>query len=193
MGTVTCPEVRTEFHISEKDRAKARDSFVRSFERQFSDWTEIAKVCIEVERDRDFEILGFPSWNAWLLNAAPRSRAYIYLVVGRYKELIPDIPESELAEMPITSTTVLRQLSPAVRAMSNIRQVAKKGPKELREVIQKEYPMQHIEGIVEQRLRFTTSQWSKIESAYEAYKVLNPYASLEIFFEFCVSEISDGI
>ena len=185
-------EVRTSETLSPKERAEYRDYFVRSFERQFADWTEIAKVCIEVERDRDFELLGFPSWNAWLLNAAPRSRAYIYLVVGRYKELIPDIPESELAEMPITSTTVLRQLSPAVRAMSNIRQVAKKGPKELREVIQKEYPMQHIEGIVEQRLRFTTSQWSKIESAYEAYKVLDSSASLEVFFEWLVSECQDN-
>lgn len=178
-------EVRTSQTLSPKERAEYRDYFVRSFERQFSDWTEIAKVCIEIERDRDWEILGFHSWNAWLLDAAPRSRAYIYMAVGHYREL-PDIPD--LHEIPITSARVLRQLSPAVRQMSNIRQAAKKGPKELRQVLEKEYPMQHIEGIVEQRLRFTMSQWSKIESAFEAYKVLDAGASLEVFFEWLVSE-----
>lgn len=188
MGTITCPEVRTEFGLTPKERAEARDSFVRSFERQFSDWTEIAKVCIEVERDRDFEVLGFSSWHSWLLNAAPRSRSYIYLVVGRYKELSVDIPEAELAQIPLGSAGVLKQLSSKIRQDPKIRQAARSKPGDLRQVIQNEFPLQHIEGIVEHRLRFTTSQWGKIESAFEAYKTVDESASLEIFFEWLVSE-----
>lgn len=188
MGTVTCPEIRTEYDLTPVERAKARDEYVRQFERQFSDWTEIAKVCIEVERDQDYRLLGFPSWNQWLMDAAPRSRSYIYLVVNRYKELSPDIPEADLAQISLGSAGVLKQLSPAVRQMSKIRQAAKGKPSDLRVILEQEFPTQHIEPIVEQRMRFTMSQWQRIEAAWEAYKVVDPTASLETFIEWLVSE-----
>ena len=190
MGTITCPEIRSELNLTPKGRAEARDSFVRSFERQFADWTEIAKVCIEVDRDKDYLLLGFSSWHSWLIEAAPRSRSYIYLVVGRYKELSPDIPDEDLAQIPITATTLLRKVSSKVRQSSNIRHQAKNGSvNELRNAIEQEFPEQHLEGIVEQRLRFTTSQWERIEAAYEAYRVVDSTASLEVFFEWLVSEV----
>lgn len=187
MGTLTAPEIR-EHSLSSKERAEARDSYVRGFERQFSDWTEIAKVCIEVERDQDYLLLGFPSWHAWLLAAAPRSRSYIYLVVGRFKELIADIPEAELALIPLGSAGVLRQLSSKIRQDPKVRQAAANKPSELRQVLASEFPLQHIEPVVEQRLRFSLSQWERIESAWEAYKLVDPTASLETFLEFAVSE-----
>lgn len=183
----TAVTVETESDLTPLERAQARDGYVRQFERQFSDWTEIAKVCIEVEHDQDYKLLGFHSWNAWLLDAAPRSRSYIYLVVGRYKEL-NDIPEEKLAQMPLGSAGILKQLSPAVRKDPEVIEAAQESPKALRKCLEKEYPMQHIEPIVEQRLRFTMSQWNKIESAWEAYKVVDPTASLEVFFEWLVSE-----
>ncbi len=188
MGTATAPEIRAEFGITPQERADARDSFVRSFERQFSDWTEIAKVCIEVERDRDYELLGFPSWHAWLMAAAPKSRSYIYLVVGRYKELIPDIPDAELAQITLGSAGVLRQLSSKIRQHPEIRKAATLKPSDLRQVLYKEFPDQHFEPVVEHRLRFTISQWGRIEAAFEAYRVLDSTASLETFIEWLVSE-----
>lgn len=187
MGTLSAPEIR-ECTLSPEERASARDSFVVSFERQFAEWTEIAKVCIEVERDKDYLLLGFPSWHAWLLERAPRSRSYIYLVCNRYKELIADIPEEELAKIPLGSAGVLKSLSSSVRRSSKIRQAAIHKPAELRQIIQQEFPNQHIEGIVEQRLKFTTSQWGRISAAYDAYKLTDEHATLEEFIEWMCSE-----
>jgi hypothetical protein len=181
-------EIRPDADLSPKERAEARHSFVCAFERQFSDWTEIAKVCIEVERDKDYLVLGYQSWHQWLLAAAPRSRSYIYLVVGRYKELSPDIPEEELAQISLGSAGVLKQLSPAVRKLSKIRQASKGKPSELRQVLRDEFPSQHIETIVERTLYFTTSQWERIEAAYEAYRLTDEGASLETFIEWLCSE-----
>jgi hypothetical protein len=181
-------EVRPESALTPRERAEARDSFVRDFERSFSDWSAIAKCCIEVERDKDYEILGYSSWHAWLLAAAPRSRSYIYLVVGRYKELSADVSEEELAQIPLGSAGVLRQLSSATRRDPSVRKAATQPPKEFRQSIRESHPEQFIESIVEKKLRFTASQWDVIDRAYEAYQVLDPGASLEIFLEWLVSE-----
>lgn len=188
MGTLTAPEIR-EHTLSPRERAEARDARVREFERQFNDWVEIARCCIEVERDHDYKLLGFPSWHAWLLDAAPRSRSYIYLVVGRYKELIADIPEEELAQIPLGSAGVLRQLSPSVRRSSKIRQAAQSKPAEFRKVLEQEYPGQHIEPLVECRLRFKLSFWEVFETAFEKYKLTEESATKEEFIEFLVSEL----
>jgi hypothetical protein len=184
--------IRGDVSLTAQERAQARDSFVRTFERQFSDWTEIARVCIDIKRDRDYLLLGFESWNAWLLNAAPRSRSYLYIVCGRYEELITDIPDQELCQIPLGCAGELRKLSPAARRSSKIRQAARSQPAALREVIKREFPDQHIESVVEKKLKFTASQWDRIEAAYDAYRVLDPTASLEVFFEFCVSEVELG-
>lgn len=188
MGTANCPEIRTETDITPKERALARDSFVRSFERQFADWAEIARVCCQIEQDKDYHLLGFASFGAWLMQAAPRSRSYIYLVMGRYKELSPDISDEELAQIPLESAGVLKQLSPSVRRQSKVRQQAKGKASELIVTVQKDFPDQLIEGIVERRLKFTTSQWQRVEAAYEAYLVTDEGASLETFIEWLVSE-----
>lgn len=188
MGTINCPEIR-ETSLSPQERAQARDFRVRDFERQFNDWTEIAKCCIEVERDQDYKLLGFPSWHAWLLDAAPRSRSYIYLVVGRFKELIADIPEEELAQIPLGSAGVLRSLSSAARKSSKIRQAAQSKPAEFRKVLEQEFPEQHIEPIVECRLRFKLSFWVNFEAAYEKYKLTDETATKEDFVEYLVSEM----
>src|SRR5882724_6724330 len=102
MGTtVNCPEIRyQEIKLTPQDRAEARHAYVRAFEDQFSNWAGIAKACIDVDRDKDYLLLGYKTWHAWLLDAAPMSRSYIYIVVGRYKELAPDIPHEELVQMP---------------------------------------------------------------------------------------------
>ena len=187
MGTLTAPEIR-EHRLSPKERAFARDSYVRDFERTFQDWTAIAKCCIDIERDRDYELLGFASWHAWLLDAAPRSRSYIYLVVGRYKELIADIPEEELAQIPLGSAGVLRKLSSAQRRSVEVRKSATKKPEQFIADLQVLSPEQHLEPLVECRLRFKLSFWSLFEAAYEKYKLTDETGSKEDFIEFLVSE-----
>jgi hypothetical protein len=177
-----------ETDLTPMERAKARHSFVTDFERQFSDWSGIARVCCEIERDRDYLLLGFHSFGSWLMSAAPRSRSYLYLVMGRYKELAPDIPDEELAQIPLGSAGVLRQLSPAVRRLSKVRQIAQGKPSELRQVLKDEFPEQHIEAIVEKTIYFTTSQWERIESVYETYLLTDEGASLSTFIEWLCSE-----
>lgn len=189
MGQIADIEIRPiDCDLTPKERAAARDSFVRSFERQFSDWSEIARVCCQVESDKDYALLGFHSFGAWLIEAAPRSRSYIYLVMGRYKELAPDISDEDLARIPLASTGVLKQLSSKVRQNPKLKSVAIKEPKELRKYIEENHPDQHIEGIVERKLRFTTSQWQRVEAVYEAYLVADEGASLETFIEWLCSE-----
>jgi hypothetical protein len=181
-------EIRPDTDLTAQERAEARDAFVRSFERQFADWTEIAKVCIDVERDKDYLRLGFDSWHLWILKAAPMSRSYIYIVTNRYKELEKDIPADELRGISLGSAKVLESVSSKVRRDSNVRKAAKKKPKDLRAAIKKQYPDQHIEGIVERKFTFTFSQWEKIEGAYEAYLLTDEGATFETFIEWMVTE-----
>jgi hypothetical protein len=174
--------------LTPKARAEARDSFVRAFDEQFSNWVSIAKCCVDVERDKDWELLGFESYGAWLVDAAPRSRSYLYLVIGRYKELLPDIPEKELEQIPLGSAGILKQLSSKIRQNPKVRKAASSKPAELRQVLEQEFPQQHIESVVEQRLKFTLSQWDKINTCYETYKLTDETATLEEFIEWLVSE-----
>jgi hypothetical protein len=181
-------EIRAETNISPKERAEARDAYVREFERQFNDWVGIAKCCADVERDRDWELLGFPSWHAWILDAAPRSRSYIYLVVGRFKELSIDIPEEELALIPLGSAGVLTKLSSSARRDSKIRKSAQQKPEKFVADLQQIAPQQHLEAMIRKEVFFTASQWAVIEPKFEAYCLLDPGASLATFIEFLVSE-----
>ncbi len=181
-------EIRPDTDLSPQERAEARDSFVRSFERQFADWSEIARVCCQIEQERDYLLLGFHSFGAWLIEAAPRSRSYIYLVMGRYKELAPDISDEDLARIPLESTEVLKQLSSTIRRNPELASVAIKEPKELRKHIQENHPDQHVELVVEKTIRFTASQWERVEAVYEAYLLTDEGASLATFVEWLCSE-----
>jgi len=189
MGTIADIEIRPGACLSPKERAAARDSFVRAFERQFADWTEIAKVCIEVERDRDWELLGFHSWHAWLMAAAPRSRSYIYLVTNRYKELIPDIPELELADMPLgTAGIMARRLSSAVRRDPKVRAAAKQKPGKFIQAVREMHPEQHLEDVDERILKFTVSQAEKFDEAFEIYQREDESASPTDFVEGLIAD-----
>jgi hypothetical protein len=171
-------------------RAQNRDQFVREFERQWADWTEIAKCCIDIDLDRDWALLGFHSFEAWLVNAAPRSRSYLYLVIGRYKELSIDLPPEELAQISLGSAGVLRQLPSSMRRDPEVQRQARKQPKEFRESLRERHPGQHIETIVEVKLKFTASAWNVVSAAFDAYRLVDETASMADFVEWMCSEQS---
>jgi hypothetical protein len=174
--------------LTPKARAEARDSFVRAFDQQFSNWLTIAKCCVDVEREKDWELLGFESYGSWLKDAAPRSRSYLFLVTGLYKELSPDIAEKELEQIPLGSASILKQLSSKVRKESKIRLAAKGKPSELRQVLKKCAPEQHVETLEVRTLRFTESQADIFDEMLTAYSVLNENgASAEEAVEFLAS------
>jgi hypothetical protein len=190
MGAIGCPEIR-EWGLTASERAAARDSFVREFEKQYQDWSSIAKVCIDVERDKDWQLLGFESYHSWLMDAAPKSRSYIYLVVGRYKELIPDIPEEKLREIPLGSAGVLMKVSSRQRKDPKVIEAAKEKPGKFIKDLEEIAPDQHIERTVRMAVEFTSSQWEVVSGAYEAYKLIDENASLAIFIEWLCSEASE--
>lgn len=181
-------EIRPCVGLNPKERAEYRDHYVREFERQWSDWVGIAKCCADVERDRDWEILGFSSWHTWILDAAPRSRSYIYLVVGRYKELIPDIPEEELSKIPLGSAGVLRSLPSKIRKRPDIRESARQKPEKFVADLQQIEPMQHLEAKIRKEVFFSASQWAVIEPKFEAYLLTDSTGTLADFIEFLCSE-----
>jgi hypothetical protein len=192
VGTMTAPEIR-ELHLSARDRAVARDSFVREFERQWNSWSEIGRVAYEVERDKDFLLLGFKSFGAWIVDRAPKSRAYIYLVARAYGELRDDFTDADMAEIDLDSTRTLRQLSPAVRRDPEVREAAKKKPRELRQKVQEKFPSQHIEHIEERTLKFVVSQADIFDEAVQIWKTLNnPGAAEEDILEDILNDWMDS-
>lgn len=179
--------------LTPKERATARDNFVRAFDEQFSNWAAIAKCCVDVERDEDWKELGFATYNKWLADAAPRSKSYLYLVIGRYKELAPDIPDAELQEIPLGSAGILKQLSPAVRRQSKIRQAAKSKPSELRQILRDTQPEQHIETLDVRPFRFTESQAALHDEALESYNILHEcHITAEEFIEYLEAQWIDS-
>ena len=171
-------------------RAQDRDAFVRDFDAKWGDWCPIAEACVAVERDRDWALLGFHSFEAWLVNAAPRSRSYLYLVIGRYKELSIDLPPEELAQISLGSAGVLRQLPSSMRRDPEVQRQARKQPKEFRESLRERHPGQHIETIVEVKLKFTASAWNVVSAAFDAYRLVDETASMADFVEWMCSEQS---
>jgi hypothetical protein len=179
--------------ITPQERALARDNFVRAFEQQFSNWVSIAKCCSEVRRDKDYELLGFETFAQWMMATAPRSRSYIYLAIARYEELIPDIPESELQDIPLGSAGILKQLSSSVRRQSKIRQAAKQKPSDLRQVLKESAPEQHIEVLEVRTLRFTASQAEVFDEMLAGYRAINENeASAEEAVEWLASQWLDS-
>jgi hypothetical protein len=187
VGTLTAPEIR-EWSLTPQERADSRDSRVRAFERQWADWTEIAKVCIDVERDKDYLLLGYPTWNAWIMAAAPCSRSYLYLVVGRYKELSVDIPEEELAQIPLGSAGVLKKLPSKIRQKQEVRESAKQRPEKFVADLQVMEPLQHLEAKIRKEVFFTASQWEIVAAKFEAYLLTDEHGTLADFIEFLCSE-----
>ena len=183
MSALVDLEWRTN-HLSPQDRAEYRDHFVREFERRFNDWSEIARVCCDVERDKDYLLLNFKSFHQWIISAAPKSRAYIYLVCGRYKELKVDFSDEELSQIDLESTTTLRKLSPAIRKDPEIREAAKKKPRDLRKLVVEKHPEQHLEEFDARVLNFPYSVAEVYDEALEIYRLFNnPGAPPEEFVE----------
>jgi hypothetical protein len=191
MGVLCDLEIRPSSAVSPKERAEARDSYVRNFDRQFKDWSEIASCCLAVKRDRDWETLGFHSFEAWLTNAAPASRRYIFLVMGLHENLSPDLSPEELSNIPLGSAKVLTQMSKSARKDPKIKEAAKQKPSEFIKSVQNCTPEQHIELRHRVTLDFQESAWAVIEATFEKYKVMEGECSLENFIEWMCSEVSE--
>jgi hypothetical protein len=183
---LNAPEIR-EVTLEGMERAVARDSFVRNWVATVQNWREVARACVGMESDRDFERLGFSSMDAWFISVASeeRSRSYLHLICGQYKALASMVPDESQADgIKLGSVSILRKLSPAVRSDPRILKAAKERPERLAEVLEKEFPEQHIEATINKRCRFPKSMWEKtIEPKFKAWLLENESGTFEEFIE----------
>ena len=154
------------------DLARSHDQRVREIERSLvASWSELAEIAIQVRDAEEWKLLNFHSFNAWLADAAPRSRAMIYSAIGLLEELKPDVPIAELRQIGIGNAHILKKLDKRARTSRKVLEAAKTLPprKMLLEVIQT-HPERHLEQDVTPRLKFSASQWLAIEEAIEHAK-----------------------
>jgi hypothetical protein len=148
--------------------AAEHDRRVREIERQLAaSWSELAEIAIAVRDGQEWRILGFSSFNAWLADAAPRSRAMIYSAIGLLEELT-DVPIQELRQIGIGNAHILKKLPRASRTSRGVLEAAKAlPPRQMLATVIQSHPDHHLEDIATQKFKFTASQWIAIEEAIE--------------------------
>lgn len=174
MGTLVCDhEIRRPL-LDMKEQAKADDEYVRQFDRQLRDWPHLAQVCLRVSEQGEWEILGFHSYDAWLMDAAPFSRSMAYWAVATFKELSGDFTPDELREMPSSTARVMKQLSTSARRNPVIREAAKKKRRDFVKVVKQIEPHQHVEDITCRTITLTDSQDEVVEKTFAAIREKEP-------------------
>jgi len=151
------------------DLARSHDHRVREIERSLvASWSELAEIAIQVRDAEEWKLLNFHSFNAWLADAAPRSRAMIYSAIGLLEELKADVPIAELRQIGIGNAHILKVLPKEARRKKDVLDAAKAlPPRAFRGKAISAAPHHHIENWVDQRFRFTVSQWEAIDEAIE--------------------------
>lgn len=159
------------FEMSKKrqlEAAQGRDRRVREIERQMAaSWSELAEIAIQIRDREEWRLLNFGSFNHWLADAAPRSRAMIYSAIGLLEEL-KDVPIADLREIGIGNAHILKKLPRTSRTRSDVLEAAKTlPPRSMLATVIETYPNHHLEEIATQKFKFTVSQWVAIEEAIE--------------------------
>lgn len=153
--------------------ASLHDARVRELEKlHVATWSEMAELCIVIQDNCEWECLGFESFNAWLLDAAPKSRSAMYVAMGLVKELAGDVATADLRQIEIGSAKVLAKLPKKMRKKPETIAAAKRRPREFVQHVQKTAPELHIETIAPRQFAFTASQERIIQGCLELVKLL---------------------
>ena len=147
------PEAIIETPESRKELAVQYDSKIRTIERDLKgNFVDMGSILIEMEKRELWKELEdrqgnkFKSFDRWLKDAAPFSRASGYAAKESMKRLIGFIPVEELKEMPRFAVETIAKLPKEKRASTKIRHAAKtQSRKKFTETVQKEAPEAHIE------------------------------------------------
>lgn len=172
-------------------RAQDRDAFVRDFDRKWGDWFPVADCAVSMERDKDWHLLGFTSFDHYLMVAAPRSKSYIRLVMSHHKELSVDLSPEDLAQVRLGSAGILRQLPHSLRRDPEVQREARKAPQDFRKSLGENHPEQRIEEIVTIKLNFPLSLWSVISQRFEIYQLTDETATMVDFIEYLITQESE--
>ena len=151
--------------------ATERDYQVRQLERQHvACWSQMAELCRVIEEQEDWRILGYSSFNTWLLSAAPQSRSAMYAARGLLKEL-EGLETSDLREIPLGSAKVLASVPKRSRTQKLI-EAAKRPPSEFKANVQDKFPELHIESSSKRSFEFSRSQEKIINGAIEMANIV---------------------
>lgn len=106
------------------------------------------------------------SFTRWVLCAAPWSYATVFAAKRDVEELLPDVGAEDIAQIPASNFTVMRQLSTGVRSSPEVVEAAKtKRTEELVEQIRRDHPNEHLEQRKLMRFSPTETQAADIEEA----------------------------
>jgi hypothetical protein len=147
-------------------RARTHDLKARELDRVLaSTWVTLGMICLAVRDNKEFQLLGFRSFDAWLEDACPRSRSVVYAALGALAEL-KDIPAEDLKEIPHSTAHVLKKLPRVMRADPEIIQDAKRlTTKEFSRKVKRQAPDLHLEDFVTRQFHFSETQEQVIDQA----------------------------
>lgn len=172
-----------------EELAHEHDRRAREIDRQYKTvWIELADICICVRDNREYEILGFHSFHAWLLDACPSSRSMAYLAMGVREEL-RDIHTEDLKEMPLGNARILKAMPKAARQKPTLIEHAKvTKPKQFIAAAVEAAPDSHLEETITKRYSFVKSRLLIIEQAIELKAMLDEegYSDEEALEAICV-------
>jgi hypothetical protein len=116
---------------------------------------------------------GFSSFDSWLKDAAPYSRASGYAALKAADKLLPFIPKEELAEMPRRNIDLLTKVPKMhyEKVDSPIRKAAKGSESEMRTAIQNHSPESHVDS--QSTIRLDSPAKDICDEAIQAAKILN--------------------
>ena len=172
--------------------AAAADARVRQFERQQKlTYIEIGYICFVVDEKKAWrELNGFHSFEDWLTDAAPSSRATCFAAKSEVKRALEDgIDLQVMNRIPRCNLKTMRELSTSLRLDPEIQREAEvKSEQEFKRHIEAKFPDQHIEADAPMRLKPSRSQRLKIEEGIEKCMELYSLPSREAALEVIVVE-----
>jgi hypothetical protein len=154
--------------------AQLLDSHLRLLEQQWKrSFISRGLILIEMKQRQlwkhvlDRNARPFTSLESWIVDAAPQSRSDCYAAMRAVEEL-RDIPREQLADIPRCNVATLRLLSSAVRSDPDVIEAAKNlSEKDFTARIEKDFPLQHIEGRRQIRFKLLQSDYEVVEQAIE--------------------------
>jgi hypothetical protein len=133
-------------------------------------WARIGRLAVQMERDRDFVVLGYESMGACILEIELLSgydRSSIYAFKTLYEEASPNAGESIL-QMPFGTAQIYRQLPAALQRDADVREAAKQKPKLFRAQVAQDYP----QALVETRTRLSLNLDNSVYLMWEEFMKL---------------------
>lgn len=173
-----------EVEMTALEQAQAYDRRMRDLEVTISQtWFEAGQIGIYMRNSKGWDLLGHHSFNAWLKDAAPKSRSVVYAAINALEEL-QDVPAEDLKEIAHSTVHVLKKLPKQMRSNPAVREAAKNlSTKEFSRKIRAEHPELHLEKYLKEEFYFENSQQKVVDEAIEKAKAVYDLPTKELAIE----------